>query len=114
MIYRNRGRIPAEKVDAMVADRRDASAEAFNEFVDQFDLSDIKASKKLIHGEPGDVIPPLAKREGIDLIIMGSVARTGIAGFLIGNTAERILQDVDCSVLAVKPESFETPVELDD
>lgn len=114
MLYRNKGRIPSDKVDEMVTERRDAAADAFNEFVARFDLSGIKASKKLIKGEPGDVIPVLAKREGIDLIIMGSVARTGIAGFLIGNTAERILQDVDCSVLAVKPSGFETPVELDD
>lgn len=29
---------------------------------------------------------------GIDLVIMGTVARSGIAGLLIGNTAERLLR----------------------
>jgi nucleotide-binding universal stress UspA family protein len=44
---------------------------------------------------------------------MGTVCRTGIAGFFIGNTAEKVLQEIDCSVLAIKPEGFETPVTLE-
>jgi len=43
---------------------------------------------------------------------MGTVCRTGIAGFLIGNTAENVLNDVDCSVLTVKPEGFASPKRL--
>jgi nucleotide-binding universal stress UspA family protein len=45
---------------------------------------------------------------------MGTVARTGVAGLFIGNTAEAILEQIECSVLAVKPEGFETPVSLED
>ena len=33
-----------------------------------------------------------------------------IAPFFIGNTAERVLQQVECSVLTVKPDRFITPV----
>jgi len=32
----------------------------------------------------------------------------------MGNTAETILNKLDCSVLAVKPPGFETPVILED
>jgi nucleotide-binding universal stress UspA family protein len=67
----------------------------------------------LRRGEPDGVIPEFAVAEGIDLIVMGTVARGGIAGLLIGNTAERILRSLPCSVLAVKPEGFVTPVTLD-
>jgi nucleotide-binding universal stress UspA family protein len=45
---------------------------------------------------------------------MGTVARTGISGFLMGNTAETILNQIDCSVLAIKPPDFQTPVTLQD
>jgi nucleotide-binding universal stress UspA family protein len=45
---------------------------------------------------------------------MGTVARTSIPGFFIGNTAEAILEQIDCSVLAVKPDGFETPVSSED
>jgi len=58
-----------------------------------------------------DVID-LAAEHGIDLIVMGTVCRTGVAGFFIGNTAENVLQQVDCSVLTVKPEGFVSPVNL--
>ena len=44
---------------------------------------------------------------------MGTVARTGVPGFIMGNTAETMLQQIDCWVLAVKPEGFLTPVTLD-
>lgn len=62
----------------------------------------------LVRGEliPADVIAEFAKSGRADPIVMGTVARTGIAGLLIGNTAETILQRVNCSVLAVKPDGF--------
>ena len=41
---------------------------------------------------------------------MGTVARTGIPGLLIGNTAESVLSQVGCSVIAVKPDGFVSPV----
>ena len=50
---------------------------------------------------------------GIDLVVMGTVGRSGISGMLIGNTAERVLRKLPCSVLAVKPEGFVSPVRLD-
>jgi nucleotide-binding universal stress UspA family protein len=58
-------------------------------------------------------IPELVKEHQIDLVMMGTVGRTGIPGFLMGNTAETILNRIDCSVLAIKPEGFVTPVTLE-
>lgn len=66
-----------------------------------------------VHLEKGPVrkvIPVLAKELQADLIVMGTVARTGVPGFITGNTAESILRQIDCSVLAIKPAGFETPV----
>ena len=59
------------------------------------------------------VIPTLAKDLNADLVVMGTVARTGIPGFIIGNTAEAIFDQLQCSVLAVKPPDFISPVRLD-
>ena len=42
----------------------------------------------------------------------GDTPGTGVQGFFIGNTAENVLQHVDCSVLAVKPKGFVTPVKM--
>ena len=68
----------------------------------------------VIEGDATHVVPSLASQLDADLIVMGTVARTGIAGFFIGNTAESILTSIDCSVLAVKPPGFVSPVKLED
>ena len=67
----------------------------------------------MLQGKPGTVIPEIVEREKADLLVMGTVCRTGIPGFFIGNTAEMILGQVDCSVLTVKPKGFQSPVKLD-
>jgi len=68
----------------------------------------------LLKGSPKSNIPLLAEEIKADLVVMGTVARTGIPGFIIGNTAESILNQLNCSVLAVKPPGFVTPVTLED
>lgn len=54
-------------------------------------------------------ISTLATALGADLVVMGTVARTGIPGLLVGNTAESVLQHLHCGVLAVKPPGFVSP-----
>lgn len=71
----------------------------------------IKPQIHLIKGNARDKIPELAKKEQVDLILMGTLARTGVPGFFMGNTSETILNQIDCSILAVKPEGFISPVE---
>ncbi len=68
----------------------------------------------LVKGWARKEIPALAKRIEPDLIVMGTVARTGVPGFIMGNTAETILNQIDCSVLAIKPPGFTTPITLED
>lgn len=64
-------------------------------------------------GPASKEIPRLAKGLGADLVVMGTVARAGISGLIIGNTAEAILDQLECSVLAIKPPGFKTPVTFD-
>jgi len=64
----------------------------------------------LMEGDPHDVIPAYAGSHSIDLVVMGTVGRSGLAGFVMGNTAERILRSLRGSVVAIKPEGFVSPV----
>lgn len=64
----------------------------------------------LRRGAAATAIPEMAKQLRAELVVMGTVARTGIAGLLIGNTAEAVLEQLQCSVLAVKPPGFVSPV----
>ncbi|MGF1680291.1 universal stress protein [Photobacterium minamisatsumaniensis] len=65
---------------------------------------------KLLEGEPRDILPSYIADNDIDLVILGSLSRTGVAGFLMGNTAESMVNKLNCSVLTLKPDSFKSPV----
>lgn len=70
------------------------------------------SSLHVVKGPAEDVIPNFVDTHDIDLVVMGTVGRGGIPGLLIGNTAESVINSVNCSVLALKPDGFETPVKL--
>jgi len=74
----------------------------------------VKRHTHLPQGTPGLEIPKLIEKIQADVVIMGTVARAGISGFVMGNTAEQILDKITCSVLAVKPPEFVSQVRLED
>lgn len=50
-------------------------------------------------GKPAEVIEETANTIGAELVMIGSVGRSGLSGLYIGNTAEKILSGLDCDVL---------------
>ena len=75
-------------------------------------LEYLKPKKHLLKGYPRNTIPEFTGKIKADLVVMGTVARIGLPGFFMGNMAEDILSQLDCSVLAIKPPGFVTPVTL--
>ncbi len=73
----------------------------------------LKPQLHIVKGEAHRVIQDLAQEHKADLVVMGTVARTGIPGLIMGNTSESILNNIGCSLLAVKPPGFVTPVTLE-
>ncbi len=61
-------------------------------------------------GVPWQEIRRTAKFLAADLIVMGTVGRSGIRGLLLGNTADKVLDACDCSILTVKPDGFQSPL----
>ena len=101
--------LPGSLVDVMV---RDTQAQRLVE-LDALALRHVEEDERSIHlvaGEPDEALPRLADRLDIGVIVMGTVGRTGLRGLIMGNTAEAILRSVRCSVIAVKPEGFVSPV----
>lgn len=62
-----------------------------------------------IEGDPGHSIVDFVSKHEIDMVIMGTVSRTGISGFVIGNTAETVVNQIQCSLMAIKPDGFVSP-----
>jgi nucleotide-binding universal stress UspA family protein len=78
-------------------------------FQAEFDVSDER-----LHIEEGPaevLIPYIAHKLEAVLTVIGSVARTGLSGALIGNTAEMILDTLDSDVLVLKPDDIITHLE---
>ncbi len=111
---RSRHILPQPEIKRMVEQTREQRQRRLQSLLDHYPMAELTAHIHLVKGEPGEVIPALAEDRQIELIVMGTVARTGLPGFFIGNAAERVLDSVDCSVLAVKPQGFVTPVALSD
>ncbi|MCH1921041.1 universal stress protein UspE [Shewanella sp. A3A] len=61
-------------------------------------------------GLPEDVIPEIAEDLNVALVVLGTVGRTGLSAALIGNTAEHVIDSINCDLLAIKPDGYKSPV----
>lgn len=106
-----RGRsILANAVDKLVQDEERKHRQWMNEALAKNGLEQSDIQLHFYKGDAKTLIPEIAIAMKADLLVMGTVGRTGIPGFFIGNTADSVLRQVDCSVLAIKPDGFLTPV----
>jgi nucleotide-binding universal stress UspA family protein len=111
--------VSKEKVDQYALETKSEYELKLANLIDSFQseagketLDYIRPITHLVKGQPKKDIPKMVQKYDIDLIVMGTVARIGVPGLFIGNTAEEILNQVHCSVLAIKPPGFETPIAL--
>lgn len=108
-----RGGLSEQSIEEMRKDTLAKCKQALTSYTEEEDWSQSKMNMDLILSNfPSTEIINTVIEKDIDLLVMGTVCRTGIAGFFIGNTAEKVLTQVSCSVLAFKPNDFITPVTL--
>ncbi len=93
-------------VDAVVDGEHAAHREALENLIDGLDLELPPVELHLRRGRTDEVIKRFVHAHSIDVLVIGTVARRGIAGLIVGNTAEQVLDSASCSVVAVKPEWF--------
>ena len=62
-------------------------------------------------GIPSQEIARTADHLKVDLLVLGTIGRSGLKGVLLGNTAEKALDHCDCSILTVKPDGYVSPVD---
>ncbi len=100
------------EVDAAFAIHEQKVRQALEKLLHPYSTqTDNKLVVHLHRGHAASVIRSVADQIEADLMVMGSVCRTGAAGFLIGNTAETVLADIRCSLLTLKPDGFVSPVQ---
>jgi universal stress protein E len=57
-------------------------------------------------GNPADLLPRIARSMHADIMVMGTISRSGLRRTFIGNTAERVLEHFPCDALVLKPPNF--------
>ena len=108
MIRNGRARLAVEDLDALVDGEYARRVEKFNALLKDYGLSTDDDNVHLIKGQAVPSI--LQASETADLIVMGTIGRVGVPGFFIGNTAEEVMQMTQASILAVKPEGYQSPL----
>jgi len=102
---------PGERnLSEQLSERRHDAETRYKEMIASFSNTGVVLQAHFGDGVASEVIVRLAREQSIDTIVMGTLTRSGGPGVLIGQSAENILRQIDCSVLAVKPDGFVTPV----
>lgn len=83
--------------------------EAMEEHANKFNIALENTSVE--EGLPEDVIKNASKRLDAELVVLGTIGRTGLSAAFIGNTAEHVIDRLNCDVLALKPDGYVSPLE---
>jgi nucleotide-binding universal stress UspA family protein len=100
-----RDRLPESDFEEMLERNRAAHEESYERVVSEFNLHAKDSNVHMLRGEPTVVVPEFCRKREIDLMVCGTVSRVGISGMMLGNTANRMLKYIPCSILALKPEA---------
>ena len=76
-------------------------------FVSSLEVDDKNVEKIVLHGEPSDKILNYAKKEKLDLIVMGRRGFSAVKRFFVGSVTQRVISDAPCPVLIINDENDE-------
>ena len=102
--------IPAEELMGMANEIRLETHEHLRTLIAERLPEGLTVETHVDRGRSGEVIIAKLERINPGILVIGTLARSGLPGAIIGNTAEWVLTQVNSSVLAVKPPDFESPV----
>jgi nucleotide-binding universal stress UspA family protein len=78
------------------------AAKRLEEMVSSLVAPAMSCGTYILHGVPFHEIVEFARKERIDLIVIGTRGRSGISQVLFGHTAEKVVKKACCPVLSVR------------
>ncbi len=94
---------PGQFEAPLVSEAEKQASEQLANFCRRVGITDQpNVTARVMLGPAGPTILDVAAAERPDLIVIGTHGRTGVARFLMGSTAEKVLRQAPCPVLAVK------------
>lgn len=90
---------------------RQAADKTLHEYLDAEWVKNQHVLHAVLKGEPFLEIIRYAREKDIDMIVLATHGRTGLAHVLMGSVAEKVVRMAPCPVLTVRPEehAFEMP-----
>ncbi len=80
----------------------DSAEKALHDFTSNAPLEGIEVYTRVVHGRPGRKIIEYADEEGIDLIIIPSLGKSGLERLLMGSTVNKVVHRANCPVMVLK------------
>jgi len=105
-----RSKLGSRRSQSFLDEQRELAQGRLGELLEEAHLESSIAATHLPAGTPASAIPALAEELDADLVVLGSAGRNGLAGVLIGSTAEAIVTRLARSVAVVKPTGYVSPV----
>ena len=97
----NGGYLPPSVMQQMLTATRDAAAQSLKRLARSKQVKGGRISTLLAEGPAAAAIVRAAKRNRIDLVVMGTHGRTGVRRLLMGSVADRVIRTASCPVLVV-------------
>lgn len=94
--------LTGEVYDAMDRQLRVAAERRMEKLVADARRRKVRARSLVVFGDPYEAITKTAADEGVDLVIMGTHGRKGVARFFLGSVASRVISTAPCPVLTVR------------
>ena len=110
MLRSSRSSFTHQEVNQMLSKERTEAQVEIDRLVSEVEPLPVPVEIHLAKGVPGQTVTQLVDEIAPTTLVMGTIARTGLSGMIIGNTAEQVLGRITTSVIAVKPEGFQSPV----
>jgi universal stress protein E len=105
-----RSKFGAKRTKALLERQRKLAQEQLEDLITEAHLQPSIAGTHLPAGNPASAILASAEEIDADLVVLGSAGHKGLAGILIGSTAEAIVTRMARSVAVVKPTGYVSPV----
>lgn len=82
----------------------------YDRLFEKHDTSAFKNGIRMENGQPSFVIPEVCSHENIDVVVMCTATMNHPLRRFFGSTVEAVLEKLPCSLLAVKPIGFVSPL----
>jgi nucleotide-binding universal stress UspA family protein len=97
----NGGYLPPSVMHEMLTATRDAAAQSLKRLARSPQAKHVRISTLLAEGPAATAIVRAAKKNRVDLVVMGTHGRTGVRRLLMGSVADRVIRTASCPVLVV-------------